>query len=89
MQQRTKKKKKIKVTKKERMEYATIESDVQELEIAAAKAQAVVENMPGGLSMNDQLELVSESGKARRAADEKMERYLVLDELITAADESV
>mmetsp|Transcript_19525 Transcript_19525/g.25804 ORF Transcript_19525/g.25804 Transcript_19525/m.25804 type:complete len:238 (+) Transcript_19525:380-1093(+) len=84
-----KKNKKIKVTKKERMEYATIESEVEELEIAAAKAQAAVDSMARSLSMNDQLKLVSECDNARRAADQKMERYIVLDELITAADESI
>jgi len=62
---------------------------VEELEIAAAKAEAVLEEANSKkkrLSMNEQLKLVSKCKDARRAADVKMERYIVLDELITAAD---
>jgi len=83
-------KKKVKVSKKERKEYATIEDEVEVLEIAAAEAQAVLDEANASkkrLSMNDMLELVSKSSAARRAADAKMERYIALDELITAADD--
>ena len=83
-------KKKVKVSKKERKEYATIEAEVEELEIVAAKAVAALEEANNGkrrLSMNEVLELASDVSDTRRAADAKMERYIFLDELITAADE--
>jgi len=83
------KKKKIKVSKKDREEYAVIEAQVEALEIAAAEAQAKVDEANAGkkrLSMNDMLDLVGEAQAAREAADARMERYIVLDELITTAD---
>ena len=86
------KKKKIKVSKKERMEYTTIKEKVEVLKFAASKADATLEKvntMKRRPSINEQLKLVRECSDTRRAADDKMERYLVLDELITAADESL
>ena len=83
-------KKKVKVSKKERKEYATIEAEVEELEIVAAKAVAALEEANNGnrrLSMNETLDLANDVSDTRRAADAKMERYIFLDELITAADE--
>jgi len=86
-------KKKVKVTKKERKEYETIEAEVEELEIAAAKAAAALEEANAGTrgkrrpTMNEMLELTRACTDARSAADAKMERYIILDELITAADE--
>ena len=83
-------KKKVKVSKKERKEYATIEAEVEELEIVAAKAVAALEEANNGkrrLSMNEVLDLANDVSDTRRAADAKMERYIFLDELITAADE--
>ena len=84
-----KKQKKKKVSKKERKEYETIEAEVEELEMAALAAAALVEEANSNkkrLGMNEMLELVSKASDARRAADAKMERYIELDELITAAD---
>ena len=83
-------KKKVKVSKKERLEYATIEAEVEELEIAAAKAVAALDeanNAKRRLSMMEMMELTSNVSDTRSAADARMERYIVLDELITAADE--
>ena len=84
-----KNKKNKKVSKMDRKEYETIEAEVEELEIAAAEAAAAVEEANTKnkrLSMNEMLELVKKSSNARAAADARMERYIVLDELITAAD---
>ena len=88
-EQQASKKKKIKVSKKERLEYATIEAEVEELEMAAVKAQAALDEANSGASRLSQkavLALAGESSAARRAADRKMERYMELDELITMAD---
>ena len=88
-EQQASKKKKIKVSKKERLEYATIEAEVEELEMAAMKAQAALDEANSGASRLSQkavLALAGESSAARRAADRKMERYIELDELITMAD---
>jgi len=81
--------KKPKVSKKERKEYATIEEEVELLEDVAIAAEAALEAAQTAkvrLNMNDMLDLASASSSARRVADDKMERYIVLDELITAAD---
>ena len=83
------KKKKIKVTKKERKEYETIEAEVEELELAAIKAQEALDEAnagKSGLSLKEKMAVASACTAARRAADERMERYVELDELITMAD---
>ena len=88
-EQQASKKKKVKVSKKERLEYATIEAEVEKLEMAAVKAQAALDEANSGairLSQKAVLALAGESSAARRAADRRMERYLELDELITMAD---
>jgi ABC-type multidrug transport system ATPase subunit len=83
--------KKVKVTKKDREEYATIEAEVEALEIAAAEAHA---NMEAGnaakprLPMNDLLALADAASASRRAADERMERYLELEEIMLATAEA-
>ena len=79
----------MKVTKKERAEYETIEAEVEALEAAAVSAQAALDEANSGkqrLSMNEKLDIASEASRARTAADKKMERYLELDELISEAD---
>ena len=84
-----KKQKKIKVSKKEREEYATIEADCEALEVAAAEAKAALEEANSSarrLSSREMMDIASAASDARRAADEKMERYLELEELITTAD---
>ena len=76
----------------ERMEYTTIKDKVKVLKIVAAKTDATLEKvntMKRRPSINEQLKLVRQCSDERRAADDKMERYIVLDELITAADESI
>merc|ERR1712070_1332481 len=81
-------KKKIKVTKKERQEYETIEEEVEELEIAAVMAEQELEEQSKlkRLDQSEMLELARKSSAARRAADAKMERYLELEEKVSAAD---
>ena len=81
--------KKFKVTKKDRDEYATIEAEVERLEVAAVKAQAALDQANSAarrLSSREMLEIASAASAARRAADEKRERYLYLEELISQAD---
>jgi ATP-binding cassette subfamily F protein uup len=87
-QKELKGKKKVKVTKKERQEYATIEEEVEALEAAAAEAQAALDeanNGPKRLSSSEIMEIASAASVARKRADEKMERYIELDELIAAS----
>jgi hypothetical protein len=82
-------KKKVKVSKKERKEYETIEAEVEELELAAVRAQEALDEAnagKAGLSLKEKMAVAGACTAARRAADEKMERYLELDELITMAD---
>ena len=90
IEQETKKKvKKVKVSKKDRKEYETIEAEVEALEIAAAEAEAALEeanNAARRLSTNEMMDLASAASDARRAADLKMERYIELEELIAEAD---
>ncbi|KOO34895.1 ABC protein involved in -independent precise excision of transposon [Chrysochromulina tobinii] len=81
--------KKVKVSKKDRDEYATIEVEVERLEVAAVKAQAALDQANSAarrLSSREMLEIASAASAARRAADEKMERYMYLEELISQAD---
>ena len=81
--------KKAKVSKKDRDEYATIEVEVERLEVAAVKAQAALDQANSAarrLSSREMLEIASAASAARRAADEKMERYMYLEELISQAD---
>ena len=87
---KVKKLKKLKVGKKEREEYATIEADLEALEIAAAKAKADLEEASAAKRRPPQMELLALAAAAtdaRRAADDKMERYMLLEELISEADE--
>jgi len=81
-------KKKLKVSKKERQEYETIEAEVEELEIAAVRAETALAEANAGkrLKQSEVLALAGESTAARIAADKKMERYMELEELMTAAD---
>ena len=84
-----KKAKKVKVSKRERDEYATIEAEVEALEIVAVEAQAVLDAANGAarrLSPREMMALASSASNARRAADEKMERYLELEELMIQAN---
>ena len=84
-----KKGKKFKVSKKEREEYATIEADVEALEVAAAEAAAALEeanNAARRPKPAEMMELAGAASDARKAADEKMERYLELEELMEKAD---
>ena len=77
------------MTKKERKEYETIEAEVEALEIAAAEAEAALEeanNAPRRPKPAEMMELAGAASDARRAADQKMERYIELEELISAAD---
>ena len=76
--------KKVKVSKKDREEYATIEADVEALEVAAVAAQAALDEAKG-LKMNEMLDLASAATNARALADKKMERYLELEELMEQA----
>ena len=80
--------KKVKVSKKDREEYATIEADVERLELAAAAAQAALDeanNGPRRLKPAEVLELASAASDARKAADAKLDRYVELEELMEAA----
>ena len=84
-----KKGKKVKVSKKDREEYATIEEDVEALELAAAEAQAALEeanNAPRRPKPAEMMELAGAASDARKAADAKMERYMELEELMEAAN---
>ena len=81
-------KKKKKVGKRERDEYATIEADIEALEAAAEEAQAAMEAGNAATKRLPQMELLalaSAATDARRALDEKMERYLELEELMAEA----
>jgi ATP-binding cassette subfamily F protein 3 len=80
---------KKKLGKRERDEYATIEADIEELEVAAAKAQADMEEGNGATKRLPQMELLalaSAAMDAQRALDEKMERYLELEEMMAGVD---
>ncbi|EOD12548.1 hypothetical protein EMIHUDRAFT_247380 [Emiliania huxleyi CCMP1516] len=71
----------------EKAEYATIEADVAELEAAAAKAEAELQEVIASrkrLPQMQQLALVNAAAAARRAADDKMDRYLELEEMLRA-----
>ena len=86
--QKEKKAKKVKVSKKEREEYATIEADVEALEVAAAEAQAALDeanNAPRRPKSAEMMELAAAASDARNVADAKMERYLELEELMEKA----
>ena len=81
--------KQVKVSKKDREEYATIEAEVEELEIAAAEAHRKMEEGNAAkprLPMNDLLALADAASASRRAADKRMERYIELEELMAKAD---
>jgi len=83
-----KKAKKVKVGKRERDEYAVIEAEVEALEIAAAKAEADLEEANSSktrLSQTELLAVAAAASDARRAADQRMERYLELEEMMTQA----
>ena len=80
-----KKEKKKKVGKKEKDEYATIEVDIEALEAEVAKAEAELEegnNAKPRLGQMELLALVMAASEARKALDDKMERYLELEELM-------
>lgn len=83
-----KKKKKVKVTKKDRAEYETIEADIEALELAAQEAQAALDEANANARGHSSalLDLAQAASTARRRAEEKMERFIELDELISAAD---
>jgi len=84
------KEKKKKFGKREKAEYATIEADVAELEAAAAKAEAELQEVIASrkrLPQMQQLALVNAAAAARRAADDKMDRYLELEEMLELAEE--
>ena len=56
---------------------------------SAVKAQAALDQANSAarrLSSREMLEIASAASAARRAADEKMERYMYLEELISQAD---
>jgi hypothetical protein len=77
------------VSKKERAEYATIEEKVEELELLATEAQKALDEanaMARRPSQSAILELAGQVSVSRKAADEMMERYLYLDEMISKAD---
>jgi len=83
--------KKVKVSKKEREEYASIEAEVEALEIAAAEAQRRADEGNAAkprLPMNELLALADAVSSSRRAADMRLERYIELEELISKADAS-
>jgi hypothetical protein len=83
--------KKVKVSKKEREEYASIEAEVEALEIAAAEAQRKADEGNAAkprLPMNELLALADAVSSSRRAADMRLERYIELEELISKADAS-
>ena len=85
----SKKEKKVKVSKKERAEYETIEAEVEALEVACAEAEAAFEEAKSKTakkSVTQQMALADAAQCARKAADEKLERYLELEELISKAD---
>ena len=82
-------KKKIKVSKKDRAEYATIEAKVEELELKAVAAQTALDDANAAQKRPSQsavLELAGQVSTARKEADDIMERYLHLDEMISQAD---
>ena len=84
-----KKGKKTKVSKKLRDEYASIEAEVEALEVAAAKAQAALDDANSAarrVSASEMMDIASAASEARQAADAKMERYIELEELISEAD---
>ncbi len=79
--------KKKKVGKREKAEYETIEADIDALEAAATTAEAALEEAKASTRRMPQMELLalaSAASSARRAADEKMERYLELEEMMSA-----
>ena len=77
------------MSKKERAEYATIEEKVEELELLATEAQKALDEanaMARRPCQSAILELAGQVSVSRKAADEMMERYLYLDEMISKAD---
>jgi len=85
----SKKEKKVKVSKKERAEYETIEAEVEALEVACAEAEAAFEEAKSKTakkSVTQQMAMADAAQCARKAADEKLERYLELEDLISKAD---
>jgi len=80
-------KKKRKVGKREREEYATIEADIEALEAALAKAEADLEEANSSKQRPAQMELLAlaaAASDARSALDDKMERFLELEDLMLA-----
>jgi len=80
-----KKGKKKKFGKRERDEYATIEADVEALEAAAAAAEAALGEAQSAKTRRPQMELMelaNQASIARRALDDKMNRFLELEELM-------
>ena len=76
-------------SKKERAEFATMEEKVEELELLAMEAQKALDEanaMARRPSQSAILELAGQVSATRKAADEMMERYLYLDEMISKAD---
>ena len=79
----------MKVTKKERAEFETIEAEVEALEAAAVSAQAALDEANAQArrpSLREIADLAGAVSAARAAADAKMERYMELDELIAEAE---
>ena len=90
-QTKAKKASKVKVTKKDRKEYETIEAEVEAAEVAAAEAQAALDAANSGARRPkpaEILELAGAASAARKAADAKMERYVELEELMELAGEA-
>jgi ABC-type multidrug transport system ATPase subunit len=84
-----KKQKKKKFGKREREEYDTIEADIEALEAAVATAESELEQGNAAKPRLPQMELLalaSAASEAHRALDEKMERYLELEEMIAVAE---
>ena len=80
-----KKEKKLKFGKRERAEYAAIEAEIDALETAAAKANAEEEEAKSGNKRLGQMELlaiVSAASQARSMLDQKLERYMELEDLM-------
>ena len=77
------------MSKKDRAEYATIEAKVEELELKAVAAQTALDDANAAQKRPSQsavLELAGQVSTARKEADDIMERYLHLDEMISQAD---
>ena len=77
------------MSKKERAEYATIEAKVEELELLAVAAQTALDDANAQArrpSQSEVLDLAGQVSATRKAADDLMERYMHLDEMISQAD---